>query len=325
MSRLIVTNGDSAADLLRAAGLQGTILPWRDILHEGPITQLDLDASSRERTPFLAARFRIDAADIASTFAERDAIMHGHASFDDIELWFEHDLYDQLQLVQALAFLASVRRVDGVRLVQADDFLGTQRADTILRFADHARDVTTADLDLAGAVWSDLTAPTPEFVAGRSEMPSGALPFLRGALTRFLEELPAPEDGLGRTEGAILRGIRDEEAVTPARLFHLVLEQEEAVFMGDLSFFRLIEDLALCPVPLITGVPAPGVADEPGYLRDVELTLTTAGQDVLAGREDHVTLSGIERWWAGTHLDGRAVWRYDRGSRRLVAPNAGGG
>jgi hypothetical protein len=155
-------------------------------------------------------------------------------------------------------------------------------------------------------------------------MPSGALPFLRGALTRFLEELPAPGDGLGRTEAAILSGIQ-EETVSPSRLFHSVLQQEEAAFMSDLSFFRLIEDLAFCSVPLITGVPTPGAADEPGYLRDVELTLTTAGQDVLAGREDHVTLSGIERWWAGTHLDGRAVWRYDRGSRRLVAPNAGGG
>ena len=46
------------------------------------------------------------------------------------------------------------------------------------------------------------------------------------------------------------------------------------------------------------------------------------GEEVLAGQEDHVALSGIDRWWAGTHLQGRAVWRYDRGDRRLVAPGA---
>ena len=208
MSRLIVTNGDSAADLLRAAGLQGTIVPWRDVLHEGPITQVNLDASSRERAAFLAVRFRLDPVEITDTFAERDAILHAHSGFEDIELWFEHDLYDQLQLVQVLAFLADAKRTQGVRLVQADDFLGAQRADTILRFAEHARDVTEADLGLARAVWGDLAAPTPEFVAGRSEMPAGPLPFLRNALTRFLEELPAPENGLGRTEQAILTGIR---------------------------------------------------------------------------------------------------------------------
>jgi hypothetical protein len=321
MSRLIVTNGDSAADLLRAAGLQGTIVPWRDVLHEGPITQVNLDASSRERAAFLAVRFRLDPAEAADTFAERDAILHAHSGFEDIELWFEHDLYDQLQLVQVLAFLADAKRTQGVRLVQADDFLGAQRADTILRFAEHARDVTEADLGLARAVWGDLAMPTPEFVAGRSEMPAGPLPFLRNALTRFLEELPAPENGLGRTEQAILTGIR-AGAGNPSRLFQVVLEQEEAAFMGDLSFFRLIEDLAFCAVPLITGVVEPAA---PAGFDDAHLELTMAGDSVLAGAEDHVTLSGIDRWWAGTHLVGRAVWRYDRGSRRLVAPNAGGG
>ena len=35
--------------------------------------------------------------------------MRAHADFDRIELWFEHDLYDQLQLLQILAFFADER------------------------------------------------------------------------------------------------------------------------------------------------------------------------------------------------------------------------
>jgi hypothetical protein len=34
---LHVTNGDSAAEGLRATGLARRILPWRDALHEGPV------------------------------------------------------------------------------------------------------------------------------------------------------------------------------------------------------------------------------------------------------------------------------------------------
>ena len=37
MTDLILTNGDSAGDVLAAAGKNGLILPWRDVLHEGPI------------------------------------------------------------------------------------------------------------------------------------------------------------------------------------------------------------------------------------------------------------------------------------------------
>jgi hypothetical protein len=61
MADLILTNGDSAADLLHAAGRQATIMPWRDVLHEGPIMAGDLAACSRARVAFLAQRFRIPA------------------------------------------------------------------------------------------------------------------------------------------------------------------------------------------------------------------------------------------------------------------------
>jgi hypothetical protein len=49
-----------------------------------------------------------------------------------------------------------------------------------------------------------------------------------------------------------------------------------------------------------------------------------AGEDVLAGGDDHVMLNGIDRWWAGTRLLGRDVWRYDREAKALVSPGSPG-
>ena len=90
--------------------------------------------------------------------------------------------------------------------------------------------------------------------------------------------------------------------------------------MGDLSFFRLVEDMAFCRVPLVAGLPPPGeIADEERYA-DARLELTMAGRDVLAGEDDHVALNGIDRWWGGTHLTDESVWRYDRRRGRLVPP-----
>jgi hypothetical protein len=37
LGMLLVTNGDSAAEQIEWAGLAGVILPWRDVLHEGPV------------------------------------------------------------------------------------------------------------------------------------------------------------------------------------------------------------------------------------------------------------------------------------------------
>jgi hypothetical protein len=325
MPGLIITNGDSAATLLREAGRRETILPWRDVLHEGPITTTDLHACSWMRVSYLAARFGLAEPEVAAEFAARDAIVRRHADFDRIELWFEHDLYDQLQLMQVLAFLAAEQRTAGVILVQADDFLGAQVPRTILRFAAKARPIAQADLDLGAAVWAELALPTPQAIARRFARQDGAhLPFLLPALRRFLEELPASANGLGRTEQVILDLI-GEHGSNPSTMFPVALRMEEAAFMGDWSFFHLIEDLAFAEIPLIAGLTARDASEaDPEGFREAALELTMAGDDVRKAEEDHVQLSGIDRWWAGTRLSGRDVWRYDRQAQRLVPPAESG-
>ena len=320
MAELIITNGDSAAELLRQAGRQGTILPWMDVLHEGPIVAGPLEACTRQRVRYLADRFRLPETEIAEGFAERDGIIRAHASFERVELWFEHDLYDQLQLLQVLAFFADADRSDGLVLVQADDFLGAQRADTILQFAERARDITAIDLDIGRAAWLDVAAPTPEPVARRADIAEARFPFLAPALRRFLEELPAPATGLGRSETTSLDAIHGGES-NAVRLFHDIIRQEEAAFLGDWSFFHLLDDLAFCDAPLIAGLAPPIPAeDHAERFREAELELTMVGEEVLAGEEDHVVLNGLDRWWGGTRLAGREAWRYDRGARTLLPP-----
>jgi hypothetical protein len=322
MAELIITNGDSAAELLAAAGKRGRILPWRDVLHEGPILA-DLAACTRARVPYLAGRFGLAETEIGEEFATRDAVLAAHAEFDRVELWFEHDLFDQLQLIQVLAFFCDIGRHEGISLVQADDFLGRQRADTILRFAGKARPIAAEDLRLAGDIWQALSAPTPEAVVDRLADGDDRLPYLRPSLLRFLEELPAPGSGLGRTETAAL-ALLAETPCSALDLFRAVLATEEAAFMGDLSFFHLVEDLAFCPVPLIAGLPSP--KEDRERFRRALIQLSMAGGDVLSGEDDHIALNGIHRWWGGTLLDASefypAVWRYDRRRGRLLPPEA---
>src|SRR5215212_9469722 len=71
---LHVTNGDHAVGVIRAAGASGDILPWRDVLHEGPVVSaLPLESLSRERAAFIAAAGWAPLAEVEKQFAERDA------------------------------------------------------------------------------------------------------------------------------------------------------------------------------------------------------------------------------------------------------------
>jgi hypothetical protein len=94
MKSLIITNGDTAADLMRQARINGEILCWRDILHEGPVPITPtLEALSAIRVDFLAGGGWGEPEEIAGSFAERDAIMRSLSNYSDITLWFEHRRY----------------------------------------------------------------------------------------------------------------------------------------------------------------------------------------------------------------------------------------
>ena len=318
MPTLIITNGDSAAELLASSGLGDAILPWRDVLHEGPISDASLGALTRRRVPFLADRFRLNAADIREDFTARDDALEHNLNYDRIELWFEHDLYDQLQLIQILSYFADIERHDGLSLVQADTYLGKQTPGSIVNLRESRSRLTQTDLTLARSVWGDLAARSPEPVLRRLLTDMSRFRFLSSALNRFVEELPGAE-GLSRSEHSVLRLI-DAGDLLSARLFSAFLDQEEAAFMGDLSFIAMLDDLSACAVPLIEGLPGEG--PDPNRLRAKSgtLRLTDAGRAVLAGDHDHIGLNGIDRWWAGTLLRGRDVWRYDRTRQVLIPP-----
>src|SRR5205809_5321370 len=51
---LHVTNGESAGNTLRQTTLGGAVLPWQDVLHEGPVPALPRQELLRTRARFLA-------------------------------------------------------------------------------------------------------------------------------------------------------------------------------------------------------------------------------------------------------------------------------
>ena len=54
---LNITNGDIAVTIMRQADISGDFLPWRDVLHDGPVPGgLSLEALSEIRTDFIVSQ-----------------------------------------------------------------------------------------------------------------------------------------------------------------------------------------------------------------------------------------------------------------------------
>ncbi len=244
-------------------------------------------------------------------------------------MWFEHDLYDQLQLVDVLA----LAREEGARpsAIVVDSFpgkpgfrgLGELTAEELETLWPARREVAVDALETAAAVWDAFRAPEPEALAGWVVRGTPALPLLGPALGRLLEELPAPGDGLATTERIALRAVA-EGASTPVAAFLAAQELEEAPFLGDAWLFRSLAELGRGPARLVetegADLPVPPPLGDRRLFAGMPIRLTANGEGVLAGDADRVELLGIDRWVGGTHVVDDRVWRWDPDQQRLLAP-----
>jgi hypothetical protein len=324
--RLIITNGDVTAQGIRDAGISGDVIAWRDVLHEGPVPRgLLLEALSLVRAPYLAAAFGKPLTEVNRDFVERDALVRRHPSYDTVELWFEHDLYDQLQLIQLLDFFASERRTEGVFIMQADDYLGAMRAPSLRDHDGIAQAVTPEQVTAAAAAWKAFTAPNPDAMLQQAVVDCPAMPYLRATFARLMQELPAIGSGLSLTQERIVTALMDQPR-TVAATFGATQVWEDARFLGDASFFRQIDDLAFAATPLLEGLPfrSTGLGDDPEaalYTKYAQsaVTVTDAGREAFAGRFDHAIENGIDRWIGGTHLTVGSLWRRRRDDTLLAS------
>ena len=223
---LHVTNGESVGRTLRATLLEGVVLSWDDVLHVGPLAY-EPEESRALRSRFLAEQGwgREDA--IHAELTRRDGLL---AQAKRIALWFEHDLVDQLQLLQVLAQLGGDVEVE---LVQVDGYLGPLEAAGLERLWPSRRAIMPKTRAAARRAWRGVCADEIEPVAVEG------LPHLEAALARLLEERAL----LPRTKRQLLAALRDGP-LRPLELFAANQAQEEAVFLGDTWCFLHLWELA---------------------------------------------------------------------------------
>jgi hypothetical protein len=315
---LHVTNGDAAVDPIRAAGVEGGVLPWRDVLHEGPVPGgLPLPRLSEVRADYIASLGWGPADEVRRQFAGRDQAIVAAGGEDEVVLWFEHDLYDQLQLIQLLDWFADHPH-PRLTLINPPEYLGGITAQRARELFDARQPVTRAQLALGRRAWDAFRGTDPrQLEAVLYAESADALPHLAAALFRLLEEYPATGSGLSRSEEQILiafsAGPRTLADAYPAA-HHDV---EDAVWLGDASWRGYVERLAGGAEPLLAW-EGDGEG-EPAVSMHRRARITDAGREVLWGRADALWMNGTDRWIGGVHLAGREVpWRWDADEECIV-------
>jgi RNA polymerase sigma factor (sigma-70 family) len=330
---LHVANGTCTTNIIEAAGIPGTRSIWADPLYEGPVpadlTDADLldvrrrHLSGPDDMAWTARTGNDPSQDPVNDLREWRTAIAGHESYDELVLWFEHDLFDQLNLIQVLAWIGErLPATKPVSLICIGSFpgrtdfkgLGELTPDELASLVETRQPVRGPQYELAERAWRAFRAPTPEALDALRQGETSALPYLAAAISRFLQEYPWTRDGLSRTERRLLQLAGDGIAL--AKVFPQMHDGEQVYYVTDASLASLAEALSRTTPPLLTLDTS--IVEDRHALRG-RVALTDTGRSVLSGRLDRVTTCGIDRWLGGVHLQsGVRPWRWDDARQEIV-------
>jgi len=335
MTRFLhVASGTSTTRTIEAASIPGACSIWADPLYEGPVPGGLNDTELLEvRIRYLSGPADLTwvawagsdpSLDPANDLRQWRAAIERDESYDELILWFEHDLFDQLNLIQLLTWIRDHLPVaKPASLICIGSFpgrpefkgLGELTPDELASLLETRQPISGPHYEVARRAWHAFREPTPEALDELRQEDTSALPYLAPALTRFFQEYPWTTDGLSRTERRLLE-LANGDGIALRRAVPRMHEGEQVYYVTDLSLAALAEILSCTSPPLLTLDPSR--AAEGQVLRGL-VALTDTGRSVLAGQLDRVAICGIDRWLGGVHLQSRGqLWRWDHTRQRVT-------
>ena len=300
---LNIVNGDTCIKIMKEAEIVGDFLPWQDFLHEGFVSdKLTLESLSLKRAEFISSYGLGQLKDIEKDFKKRDEKLNSYKLYDKVILWFEHDLYDQLQLLQLLSWFATRDlKKTKLTLISTNNYLGESSISQIKKLLNYEITILQEHFYLAQEAWSAFCHNTPKKWANLLNKPTALLPYLNGAVFRMLEEYPNTKCCLSRSEYQALHiisnGIDD-----PLDLFEKCQSFEERKFMGDVLFWRILENFEKYKVI---------------NKYEQKLTLTTLGKKLLQGEENWLNIKPLQHSIGGVELSFQNLWCWDMEQKNI--------
>ncbi len=323
MATLHIRCGNDIELALQRAGFAGDFLMSADPICQGPVGEGP--GSLRERARFIASEYpgETEGETLERLLQEEDRLGAAGA-YGRIVLWFEHDPFDQLLLVKVLLRLkrigADQRKVELVSLNRfpgISKFIGIgQLSPAALRHMYGERKaVPEAAYSNAETVWRALISSDPTELHDLSRKERTALPFLSGALTRYLQELPDSQNGLSFTEQTMLQ-ILSHGPMSWGRIFATFMRDKDPLpYHGDLMFLGTLLRLRDAGEPAVASSDDDFSMDHWGK---TEFSLTPTGRALMAGEKNWKSCGPRLRQHGGVTCFSDPDWRWDAGSQRLV-------
>jgi hypothetical protein len=327
---LHIHNGDSTAGTAKKAAIPGEHLAWREALVCGPVPQgLSSDEFRRVRAEHLASAYGVRFERCERELRRQEEALSTFSNHEEVVLWFEHDLFCQVQLIYLLDWFAQ-RDHDHTKLslVCIGEFpgveyfrgLGQLNETELASLFPQRQEVSPSQLELGSKAWRAYSSPNPSDLLSLMGSDFSSMPYLERAFIKHLQRFPSTENGLGRVGnvglGLIAQGYQRFRSLFPA-----FVSRESGYGFGDAQLYLELKQLAKAPEPLLTlSSSVTGRTTDAAEMLLSTFALTDVGRAVLEGEADFVLRNGIDSWLGGVHLKGtESDYRWEEQAQELLA------
>ncbi|MCX2719655.1 DUF1835 domain-containing protein [Lentiprolixibacter aurantiacus] len=277
-SLLHITNGDSFTQRLTKLKLNGDIITWREMLCEGK-TETDVGSESfwKTRFDFLHKNYNVSKSWFVEKTLKEYRSLCNHKQQDQIVLWFEYDLFCQINMLAVISWLKSHRRYADISLVCSGNEDETDKMYSLNELTDEQLldlyknrvHLSQNDIEYADYVWQLYCSDNPIRLENLMDFENYQYEYLSDAIKVHLKRFPTIKNGLNEIENKVLELSYNEKPASKKALLGAVMKNQGYYGFGDSQFQRVITNLK----PLFSGFNP--------------VKLTKKGKEILDGQTSY--------------------------------------
>lgn len=303
-SQLHITNGDAFTERLKKLNLKGDIITWREMLCEGKTeTNVGSESFWKTRFDFLHKHYNVSKSWFVEKTLKEYRSLCNHRQQDQIILWFEYDLFCQINMLAVLSWLKTHRRHAEISLIcsgKEDDSpklygLGELSDEQLLSLYEKRNELSQDDIEYADYVWQLYCSDNPIRLENLTDFENYQFHYLSDALKTHLKRFPTIKNGLNDIENRILETTLLNKPKSKKALLKSVMENQGRYGFGDTQYERVVGSLK----PLFTSFNP--------------VRLNKKGKDILDGKTSYYAYIRDNESYLGGALKYNFLFNSDSG------------
>jgi hypothetical protein len=249
-----ILNGDSTVAALEESGILGDIIVWREMLCEGPLSKnIGLDDFWNLRYTFFEDELKVSKLDYFDKTIKELIKIEDLSNYKEVVLWFEFDLFCQVNLVALCAYLLKHYRKDTAYYLIC---VGKEKnKENLLKLSDYSAKeyqslyekrvkLTRHDLLYAKECWEKYVSSNVYELREFNFNKNSKFNYLQLAINQHLKRYTNNTD-LNQIDYKLIETI-NSKTLTEKEIVRelLIWQKEETVYgFGDLQYFKYLEKL----------------------------------------------------------------------------------